>query len=897
MPTNPSSSSPFNHIPQQQRKKPKTFKKRNSLKLSKETLNNSSATAADQKQQQQELSSSSPSTSSLTSPLSSSSSNINNPLLQQSPIEDITYFPSKAVQQLKRKRPSIYSTFNRMSLSPQQHNRSSSSLDKNAENEPLIYSNPEEVTYDDSLLSASSDEQVDKHNGKKRKTDANSFLTIEIQFPKGLQLKIDVDPHDTFHALSHKLLKLANKDQSFSVIQNYLGEVKSSQTHYEFMARGPQAFEKAYGLNSEDIVATEYNNSWPAGTRLGVEECLMDMDNAPVANGDMEISSPEPAEDKMFADFADACPATVRFELNGQTTGSKDLHKTELEKVFQKADTLYTVAEYVYEKTGVDSFYLRSKEHVFKDIKKYTTTQLSDLMVQDGGESPLQLWAVVDPTIDIQTMHFSESELEKYAYQEKPSVLYRAKYIPLRPTLNERYYLDLLKSAVSVGEYTTDVDTVIDVRDLTKTSVIQKRMMKQMKFIHGFLTGIALSVDFKKGCELAKSDESFSTYSPFFTKIFEIGRRHKIRNPEKMKSEYGKLLYMLQDARSAQIRQQLGFDVVDKVKTVHHKLKKANVLSVLEDPNIEIATKDIIDDGQSRYTLERTKKDKYKNIDRIARRFRNSSIDEEEIKTCLYSIVDANCYLNQCARPIEIMLGYLQEYFSPTKESYGKFPAFSCLSIMEGQSGARLTHSHIRQYQFVLQSLMLWKTIIGDMYRLWFLAEEDLLDMENSPYELKNTGQGFHRMQNSPRVYKAMLGILAHVKKVVGRENWIGASRIHVGDNNVPNALTFIDKYNAVPKIISTIICVLENVKKIMSENRGIKSYIESTFGSSERVKVMILQDFFKHAFDGSGADTFDSSGSCVDGRTTSAWNWTQQLTSKPFYPVFQLAGFTSFEA
>jgi hypothetical protein len=35
---------------------------------------------------------------------------------------------------------------------------------------------------------------------------------------------------------------------------------------------------------------------------------------------------------------------------------------------------------------------------------------------------------------------------------------------------------------------------------------------------------------------------------------------------------------------------------------------------------------------------------------------------------------------------------------------------------------------------------------------------------------------------------------------------------------------------------------------------------------------------------------------SCIDGRLTSAWNWCSQLQSKPFYPIFKLAGFTSFD-
>lgn len=33
------------------------------------------------------------------------------------------------------------------------------------------------------------------------------------------------------------------------------------------------------------------------------------------------------------------------------------------------------------------------------------------------------------------------------------------------------------------------------------------------------------------------------------------------------------------------------------------------------------------------------------------------------------------------------------------------------------------------------------------------------------------------------------------------------------------------------------------------------------------------LADFFRFAFDGSGADNFYDAGSCIDGRLTSAWN------------------------
>jgi len=217
------------------------------------------------------------------------------------------------------------------------------------------------------------------------------------------------------------------------------------------------------------------------------------------------------------------------------------------------------------------------------------------------------------------------------------------------------------------------------------------------------------------------------------------------------------------------------------------------------------------------------------------------------------------------------------------------------LEITAGENGARLTHSHEDQFRYVQQSLMLWKEIMDNMFMLWFLAEDDLLN-EKSTYEFKTTGQGFHRVQQCPQVARAMQAILSRVQGQV--DQWVGSSVVHLGDHNVPNALVFIDKYTQIPRILVPIVTAVNYVDKAAQQTgpNPIRKYLDSAFGSPENAKKAILTDFFRYGFDGSGADNFVDAGSCIDGRLTSAWNWCSKLEEKKFYPLFQLSGFVGFD-
>jgi hypothetical protein len=46
----------------------------------------------------------------------------------------------------------------------------------------------------------------------------------------------------------------------------------------------------------------------------------------------------------------------------------------------------------------------------------------------------------------------------------------------------------------------------------------------------------------------------------------------------------------------------------------------------------------------------------------------------------------------------------------------------------------------------VLQSLTLWREISSDMFKLWYLAEQDML-RQGASYRLCDTGQGLNRVQ------------------------------------------------------------------------------------------------------------------------------------------------------
>jgi len=505
-----------------------------------------------------------------------------------------------------------------------------------------------------------------------------------------------------------------------------------------------------------------------------------------------------------------------------------------------------------------------------------------------------------------------------------------AKYIPLRLNERERSLLQVLESALNVSEYTDNVD------------VAQRRSNKTRRILDGILeecnisTGLAvcgMTEDIlppvvtkekrrrklrmvskrneKKKCEseeygsgsLAERDPREN--AAFFQELFEVGRRNKVLNPSKMRDSYGKLMHLLQDAQSPTVARSLGFSLHKDLLMVRPFLETVDAdlaKKFLRDPRVFNATVYIFDrcdiTGQKlpRERIHSQVLSKNKIRDELINSYAECGISSDDFIRCLDSISDAFSVIHQNIRPVRRMLHLLENNFNPARPenhyslqlspSYS-FPRYSFSSSSEG---AKLSHSHSTQYTFVSQTLRLWCEVHKNMHRLWVCADEDLLSTSTG-YHLWNTGQGLNRVQSCPKVSKIMRSLLSQTQQAAGTP-WVGLSVIHLGDRDVPNALVFIDKYTQIPRFLHPIVDFIDSLSDICRSNTGIESYVKKHFGSEKDLIMTVLTDFFKHGFDGSG----DDGGSCIDGRLTSAWNWTSRIVKKKYYHIFMLSGFQGFD-
>ena len=242
----------------------------------------------------------------------------------------------------------------------------------------------------------------------------------------------------------------------------------------------------------------------------------------------------------------------------------------------------------------------------------------------------------------------------------------RSKHVPLRLSLEQRKVLRLCEAALDVSEYTDKVDVL---SWKSKTG----RIHEQIRDICAVLSGLAIAADYEVGQKMIK-DRSFEDNAEYFATVFEIGRRHKILNPERMRTDYGKLIHLLMDSQSPEVQRLLEFRLVKRVSTVHDFLQRRNCLRLLEHQDAVIATTAIIDNkltGKSKADIQREIKAKDKAVKRLVQQFSNQGygrseadgLSDDEIEWCLYSMGDNSSFLVFNRDPVDKMILLLKRYF------------------------------------------------------------------------------------------------------------------------------------------------------------------------------------------------------------------------------------------
>lgn len=301
------------------------------------------------------------------------------------------------------------------------------------------------------------------------------------------------------------------------------------------------------------------------------------------------------------------------------------------------------------------------------------------------------------------------------------------------------------------------------------------------------------------------SGRSLNDNVPLFADLFEIGRRYKVMNPSKMRNTYGKLMYILMDTESYNVKSELRINFVKPLLTVHSFLESRSCAEILADPLWVDACQVVSDDfgEKSKREVKALQEAKQRAAESLVKKYTSSSLSAEDVKRVMDSIADNEAYCDFNVKPVERMLEILKTSFDPSHpvepftlnlSSRGGFSGFSkkglssfSISNYSGSflgGGAKLSHDHKTQYRFVLQSLTLWKEIMSHMPELWIRADHD---MTNEPYRLVDTGQGYQRLQACPKVRSAMNAILSNVQAQAG--SWVGLSVVHLGDRDVPNGM------------------------------------------------------------------------------------------------------------
>ncbi|KAI9915317.1 hypothetical protein PsorP6_008348 [Peronosclerospora sorghi] len=209
----------------------------------------------------------------------------------------------------------------------------------------------------------------------------------------------------------------------------------------------------------------------------------------------------------------------------------------------------------------------------------------------------------------------------------------------------------------------------------------------------------------------------------------------------------------------------------------------------------------VASDGKSRAQIQRQLKQKAQAIRALTTTYASRAISRETLEQYLYSIADNQYHLYFERDPIDRMITLLTTHFDPENED-----ADWSLAIVSGSDGARLSHTHARQYHYVLQLLTLWRKIVEDLFRFWYLTDEDLL----ADGTIRAHGHGKRIASDSRRA-----------TRLARRARDYPCHAAH----NVPNALMFIDKYTQVGHILRPIVKTVDRIESLCASSTAIADY------------------------------------------------------------------------
>lgn len=120
-----------------------------------------------------------------------------------------------------------------------------------------------------------------------------------------------------------------------------------------------------------------------------------------------------------------------------------------------------------------------------------------------------------------------------------------------------------------------------------------------------------------------------------------------------MRTEYGKLMHLLQDSVAPEVAQLMEFSLVTPLKTVEALLKRGGATALLSDPLLATAVAEIYTAGRERRLVQNDIRAKDRAREALSQRYATAAIKAEELHLCIVSLADHANYLRSARDPVD----------------------------------------------------------------------------------------------------------------------------------------------------------------------------------------------------------------------------------------------------